>query len=88
MKYPVALQKTAEGYSASVPGLPGCWSQGKTKAEALKNIRAAIRDYLAARKDLAKDWFASLREYSHNARAAHDLAAMRRSVARARSPHR
>jgi predicted RNase H-like HicB family nuclease len=30
-----------------VPGLPGCWSQGKTEAEALDNIKDAIREYLA-----------------------------------------
>ncbi len=47
MKYRVALQESEEGYSASVPGLPGCWSQGATEQEALANIRDAIRDYLA-----------------------------------------
>jgi predicted RNase H-like HicB family nuclease len=35
-----------EGFSC--PGLPGCWSQGATGAEALDNIRDAIREYLAA----------------------------------------
>jgi predicted RNase H-like HicB family nuclease len=29
-----------------VPGLPGCWSQGRDEAEALENIRDAIRAYL------------------------------------------
>ena len=52
MKYKIALQKTDEGYSVSVPGLPGCWSQGSTEEEALENIRDAIREYLAAREDL------------------------------------
>jgi predicted RNase H-like HicB family nuclease len=52
MKYKIALQKTDEGYSVSVPGLPGCWSQGATEEEALENIRDAIREYLAAREDL------------------------------------
>jgi len=41
-----------EGVSASVPGLPGCWSQGAAEAEALANIRDAIREYLAARDGL------------------------------------
>jgi len=31
MKYKIALHKTDEGYSVSVPGLPGCWSQGETE---------------------------------------------------------
>ncbi len=48
MRYKVAIQSTEEGYSVSCPGLPGCWSQGKTEAEALENIQDAIREYLAA----------------------------------------
>jgi predicted RNase H-like HicB family nuclease len=47
MKYRIALRKSEEGYSVSVPGLPGCWSQGATEQEAVDNIRDAIRDYLA-----------------------------------------
>lgn len=47
MKYKVALRRGEEGYSVSVPGLPGCWSQGATEAEALENIEDAIREYLA-----------------------------------------
>ena len=46
MKYKVVLQQSDEGISVSVPGLPGCWSQGKTEADALANIRDAIREYL------------------------------------------
>jgi predicted RNase H-like HicB family nuclease len=45
MKYKVALKKSKEGYSVSCPGLPGCWSQGKTEQEALENIQYAIREY-------------------------------------------
>jgi predicted RNase H-like HicB family nuclease len=47
MKYKVALHRSEEGFAASVPGLPGCWSQGATEAEALDNIRAAIAEYLS-----------------------------------------
>lgn len=54
MKYKIALMKTEEGFSVSVPGLPGCWSQGTTEAEALENIQDAIRDYLAVRDELLK----------------------------------
>lgn len=52
MKYKIALRKTDEGYSVSVPGLPGCWSQGATEQEALENVQDAIREYLAAREEL------------------------------------
>jgi predicted RNase H-like HicB family nuclease len=41
------LHKSDEGYSVSVPGLPGCWSQGATEEEAVENIRDAIREYLS-----------------------------------------
>ena len=47
MKYKVVLQHSEEGVAASVPGLPGCWSQGATESEALDNIRTAIQEYLA-----------------------------------------
>lgn len=52
MRYKIALQQSEEGYSASVPGLPGCWSQGATEQEALENIQDAIHEYLAARDEL------------------------------------
>jgi predicted RNase H-like HicB family nuclease len=51
MKYRVALHKSEEGYSVSVPGLPGCWSQGGTEKEALENIREAVREYLSVVND-------------------------------------
>ena len=52
MKYKVALRETEEGFSVSVPGLPGCWSQGATEGEALENIQDAIQEYLATRDEL------------------------------------
>jgi predicted RNase H-like HicB family nuclease len=55
MKYKIALQRSDEGYSVSVPGLPGCWSEGKTEAEALSNVREAIREYLVVRDELLTD---------------------------------
>ncbi len=55
MKYKVNLKKTEEGYSVWVPGLPGCWSQGDTEQEALKNISDAIQSYLETVDDLSKN---------------------------------
>ncbi len=55
MKYKVNLQKSEEGYSVWVPGLPGCWSQGKTEEEALENIKDAIHSYLETVEELTKD---------------------------------
>ena len=55
MRYNIALHKSDEGYRVSASGLPGCWSQGKTEAEALANIEAAIREYFSVVDDLLKD---------------------------------
>ena len=55
MRYRVALHHDEEGVSVSVPGLPGCWSQGRDEAEALANIAEAIGEYLAARDELLRD---------------------------------
>jgi predicted RNase H-like HicB family nuclease len=46
MRYRIALHHSDEGVSVSVPGLPGCWSQGATEADAVENIKVAIREYL------------------------------------------
>jgi predicted RNase H-like HicB family nuclease len=54
MNYKVVVNESEEGFSISCPGLPGCWSQGETEAEALANIQDAIREYLAAIDDLVK----------------------------------
>lgn len=54
MKYKIALKRSEEGFSVSVPGLPGCWSQGATEAEALANVQDAIREYLAVRDEMLR----------------------------------
>jgi predicted RNase H-like HicB family nuclease len=54
MRYKVNLKKTNEGYAVWVPGLPGCWSQGKTEEEALDNIKDAIKSYLRTAEELTK----------------------------------
>ncbi len=47
MKFKVVIEKGEDGYYVvTVPSLPGCISQGKTKEEALRNIREAIELYL------------------------------------------
>jgi len=43
MKFKVLLEKGEDNYfTATVPSLPGCISQGKTKKEAIKNVKEAI----------------------------------------------
>jgi len=55
MKYKVVLELSEEGYAASVPGLPGCHSQGATEQEAMENIADAIREYLGVVAELGRD---------------------------------
>ncbi len=51
MKYRVVIEVDEDGmYVASVPSLPGCISQGRTREEALKNIQDAIKGYLESLK--------------------------------------
>ncbi len=43
----IVLEPSEEGgFTATVPSLPGCISEGRDKEEALKNIREAINLYL------------------------------------------
>jgi predicted RNase H-like HicB family nuclease len=55
MKYKIVLHGSEEGFGASCPGLPGCWSQGATEQEALENIHDAIQDYLTAVDESLRD---------------------------------
>lgn len=46
MRFKVILEPSDEGgFTAIVPVLPGCISEGETKEEAIKNIREAIELY-------------------------------------------
>jgi predicted RNase H-like HicB family nuclease len=47
MKYRVLIEQDEDGiYVAEVPSLPGCISQGQTRAEALDNIKEAMAAYI------------------------------------------
>ena len=49
--YRVTLEQDEDGvFVASVPELPGCVSDGKTRKQALKNVKDAIAGYLASLK--------------------------------------
>ena len=55
MRYKVVLEESDEGFAVSVPGLPGCHSQGVTEQEALENIADAIHEYLEVVTELNRD---------------------------------
>ncbi len=47
MQIKVVIEPCEEGgYHVSVPGLPGCHSEGDTESEAIENIKEAILLYL------------------------------------------
>jgi antitoxin HicB len=49
IKFIIAIEKDEDGwFIASCPALPGCHSQGKTKEEAVANIKEAIRGYIVS----------------------------------------
>ena len=49
MKFRVLIAPDEDGvFVAECPNLPGCISQGKTRAEALANIKDAIDGYIAS----------------------------------------
>jgi predicted RNase H-like HicB family nuclease len=51
MKYRVVIEADDDGvFVAECPALPGCISQGKTRAEVLTNIKDAMTGYLASHK--------------------------------------
>ncbi len=51
LKYRVIIEKDEDGVLvARVPDLPGCATEGKTKAELMRNVKEAIQAYLEALK--------------------------------------
>jgi predicted RNase H-like HicB family nuclease len=51
LQFRINLFESDEGWAASCPDLAGCHSQGKSRAEALKNIREAVRLWLEVEKE-------------------------------------
>ncbi len=51
MKYRILIEQDEDGqFVAECPSLPGCISQGKTRAEAVTNIQDAIKGYIESLK--------------------------------------
>ncbi len=51
MKFRIILEKDEDGvFVAECPTLPGCVSQGKTRMEAIRNIKDAAKGYLESLK--------------------------------------
>ena len=47
MKYRIIIEQDEDGaFVAECPSLPGCVSEGKTRQDALRNIKDAVKGYL------------------------------------------
>lgn len=57
MTFKIVIERGEDGYfAAHCPSLRSCWSQGRTREEAIANIREAIDLYLEpSPKDLIED---------------------------------
>ena len=51
MRYAVVIEKSADGYGAYVPDLPGCVAVGDTAAEVRQLIREAIELHVQDMRD-------------------------------------
>lgn len=51
MKYAVIYERTATGYSAYVPDLPGCVAAGRTLEETAELIRGAVELHLESMRE-------------------------------------
>jgi predicted RNase H-like HicB family nuclease len=50
-KYAVVFERSADGYGAFVPDLPGCITVGETLEETERNIREAITGHIAVMEE-------------------------------------
>ena len=50
-RFPIAIEKDKDGYLAFCPELQGCYAQGDTYEEVLKNIKDVIRLHIEDRKE-------------------------------------
>ena len=65
MKLKVILEPSEEGgFTAFVPSLPGCISEGDTEEEALANIKEAIQLYLEPVEDDVVPFQGKIKEVS------------------------
>jgi predicted RNase H-like HicB family nuclease len=51
MRYAIVIEKTATGFSAFVPDLPGCIATGLSQAEVEGEMKSAIRFHIDGLKE-------------------------------------
>lgn len=66
LQFKVLIEQDEDGiYVASVPELPGCYTQGKTLEEVRKRIKEVIQLVLESDKDLKEEKLESPKSLSH-----------------------
>ena len=51
MRYTIVIEKSPRNYAAYVPDLPGCVATGASEAEAVREIRDAIRFHIESLRE-------------------------------------
>ena len=81
MKLQIVLEPSEEGgYTAIVPALPGCLSEGDTREEALANVQEAIALYLESIEDGRDALLDKIAAEFHDAPALSDEAVSRAGI--------
>lgn len=66
LQFKVLIEQDENGmYIASVPELPGCYTQGKTLEEVRKRVKEAIELVLESDEDLKEEKIESPKPFSH-----------------------
>ena len=50
LNFPIIIEQDQRGYFATCPDLQGCYSQGETYEDAVKNIKDAIKLHVEDRR--------------------------------------
>jgi predicted RNase H-like HicB family nuclease len=67
MRFTISIDRDEDGmFIVECTAIPGCISQGKTEAEALKNIREAIKECLEVRAEKGMPLTVNTREVEVN----------------------
>jgi predicted RNase H-like HicB family nuclease len=53
-RYPLVIEKTATGYSAYSPDVPGCAAAGDTEEETRRNVQEALMAHFQAMRELGE----------------------------------
>jgi len=70
MKFIITIEQDEEGvFVVECPSIPECVSQGKTKQEALENVKDAIKQCLEVRAEKGMPLIVATREMNESSRS-------------------